>query len=131
MQEINQELPPERRRLPYGGLPFKGLVVSSLILAIIVATKNPVSGGPRVIILFLSVLFLVLVNIFALLLQTIWMFYSKQDYSWSRLLYCAVTLAIGVVFLIGLQTLNQLRVVDAVLVVAFEVVVQFYIIRRF
>lgn len=131
MQEFDKELFQEKRRLPYAGIAQKGLVFTGLLLAIIVATNNPAIGGPKVILLFLVVLFALLVNLFALLLQYLALIIKLNDYSSTQLIYCSVTLAFGVVTLVGLQTLGQLRIVDVLLVGMFVTVLQFYIIRRF
>jgi uncharacterized membrane protein len=55
----------------------------------------------------------------------------SKKFSWLRVLYTGVALAAGIVFLIGLKTLRQLQAIDVALVLVFEFLLNFYLLRRF
>lgn len=112
-------------------LPSYGLVVSLLILLIIITTKDPGGGGPVMILFFLFWIFLACLSLWALVLQTIAHIFRFQQFSLMRLLYTSVSLAAGSVFLVGLQTLRQLQLIDLILLGIFELVLNFYLLRRF
>jgi hypothetical protein len=131
MEDIDQQLD-RAPIIKYKTVPIRGIVVCGLILAIMLLTKNPGTGGPQLIIAFLFMTFLLLTCVFSLFLQVVWSILKVSNpHSWIRLLYSSVVLAFGSVFLIGLQTLGQLRIIDVILVVLFELVLIFYTLRRF
>ena len=121
-----------RARPKYLMAPTLGLICSSFFLIWLTITTNPSVGGPKLIIFFLSVVFLFTLCLFSITIQLILQFIGKNNgHSWHRLLYSSIIFAFGIVFLLGLQSLNQLRLIDVILVFLFEVVVNFYVLRRF
>lgn len=119
------------RRIEYFHLPLVGLITSMFGILAIITTKDPGSGGPIIIMIFLLLSFIFSLSILGLLLQYLVRIFHAPPFSWGRLLYTSVALAAGVVFLIGLQTLHQLQLIDAILVFVFELVLTFYLLRRF
>ena len=112
--------------------PLLLVLISSLIaLIFVVTTKDPGSGGPAMILFFLFWVFLTFLSAWALILQGGVQLLQFRQFSWVRLLYTSVSLAVGSVFLVGLQTLGQLQLIDVILVVIFELVLNFYLLRRF
>lgn len=107
-----------------------GSTISTLGLIFAVLLLNP-GRGPITILLFLALLFLAVLSIASLLIQLIGTRILNKQYSMIRTLYTAVLIASGVVFLVGLQTLGQLQIIDVILVIIFEALLNFYIIRRF
>ena len=108
------------------------IIVAACLLAILwlVLTKSPGEGGPTVILLFLLLTFVLILSSSMAVLR----FLSAKTslrFSWIRVLYTSVAIAAGIVFLVGLRTLRQLQVVDVVLVMTFELLLNFYLLRRF
>ncbi len=107
------------------------LVPAAALIAILVLTTNPNSGGPIMILLFLLAIFLFLFTVFFSAMKLFTQAVLKSNFSVYRLVYVALSMAIGAVFLVGLQTLQQLRLTDILLVAVFEILLNFYIVRRF
>lgn len=107
------------------------LLVSSGSLLTVVLTRQPGSGGPITILLFLSLLFLVSFCLMLYILRFIYRLIGKTTLSTPRLFYSAVLFSTGLIFLIGLQTLRQLQIIDIVLITLFEMILGFYLLRRF
>ncbi len=104
-------------------------VVGSIMgLLIIITTKSPGQGGPIVVMLFLLFIFMCTLSFTVSMLRFIG---RKLGMSGVRILYTSVAIAAGAVFLVGLQTLRQLQVVDLVLILVFELLLNFYLLRRF
>jgi len=113
-------------------VPIWGALISIAALLWLLVTSDPGQGGPRLVLAFLAAVFVLLLSCFFLLIQMVgYLLRSGNQRSWYRILYSATVLSFGVVFLLGLQTLGQLRLIDVVLVAVFEVVLNFYILRRF
>lgn len=129
---IDQSEDTEQRKLHLAKPPIWGSILSSAGLLGLLVTSDPGEGGPRLVLAFLTVVFGLLLSCFSLLIQMVgYLLRSGSQRSWYRILYSATVLSFGVVFLLGLQTLGQLRLIDVVLVALFEVVLNFYILRRF
>jgi len=129
---INQSEGVKQSKLRLAVLPIWGAILSSVALLWLLATTDPGEGGPQLVLVFLTAVFVLLLSCFSLLIQILGrIFRSEGKRSWYRILYSATVLSFGVVFLLGLQTLNQLRLIDVVLVALFEAVLNFYILRRF
>ena len=104
------------------------LSAAVLGLLLVTTTKSPGEGGPVAIMLFLLGIFMCALTLIAVVLR----FVGKRfAMSGVRVLYTSVSLASGIVFLVGLQTLRQLQAVDLVLVLVFELLLNFYLLRRF
>lgn len=126
----SDEAQPRKPALPVA--PVLGVVVSSGVLLWLLVASDPGEGGPRLVLVFLTAVFVLLLSCFSLLIQTLGQLLKPgSQRSWYRTLYSATVLSFGAVFLIGLQTLGQLRLIDVVLVILFEIVLNFYILRRF
>jgi hypothetical protein len=107
---------------------FLAVIIASTMF--IVLTKDPGSGGPLIILSFLLLIFLALLTSTVIAIRIIER-KSAQKFSWLRILYTGVAIAAGGVFLIGLKTLRQLQAIDIALVVVFELLLNFYLLRRF
>lgn len=109
-----------------------GLVLAVVLLLIffILITQSPGSGGPLIVLVLLSLLFVFLFIALVLGLNVLKRL-RPGSFSAPRILYASVSIAAGAVFLIGLQTLSQLQPVDVMLVIAFELLLNFYLLRRF
>ncbi len=121
----------ERTQKKAPKLPIMGAFGASLLLVILITLQSPGDGGPMVILVFLLLIFLLAVSLCALCIEYVSRKTSSKKISKQRLLYTSVVLGTGVVFLVGLQTLRQLQPVDLALVVAFEILLVFYLLRRF
>lgn len=121
---------PPNYRLPGGKLP---LLISLVSLGGVVgyaATQQPGEGGPIVVLGFLLLCFVALVSSLVSLLQAL-LKLTRWRFSAARLFYTALVWGLGGIFLLGLQTLRQLQLIDIFLVVVFEILINFYLIRRF
>lgn len=111
--------------------------ISALVIALSVVGLSQLmifstpQRGPVVIIAFLALLFVIFCCLASLLIQLTLRLLGKLNISSIKLFYSAVILAIGGVFLVGLQTLRQLQSIDVVLVVLLEIFLLFYVLRRF
>jgi len=107
-------------------------VVAGLIgLVTLITSQQPGRGGPTVVMVFLLCCFLLLSGVMAVVIQSGLRLLRHQNFPAVRLFYLSSLLAAGGVFLVGLQTLGQLGVIDVVLVLLFETIMSFYLIRRF
>lgn len=104
--------------------------ISTVLLILLFVLENPTSGGPRVVIF-------ALVLIFSLLFQIVWSvlnLIAKITGEKSKIrhpLLFSLLVAFGFIFLIGLKSLNQLSITDALLTSTLGAIMYFYIIRRF
>lgn len=105
-------------------------IISTVLLILLFVLENPTSGGPRVVIF-------ALVLIFSLLFQIVWSVLNltaKITGEKSKIrhpLLFSLLVAFGFIFLIGLKSLNQLSITDALLTSTLGAIMYFYIIRRF
>ena len=106
------------------------LLVSS-ITGILLLTKNPGTGGPVVILTLLTLLFMIIFLSSLAALYAIRLKMGAGIFSPLRMLYTSVAISVGAIYLIGLQTLGQVSLIDVVLVIIFELLLNFYLIRRF
>lgn len=126
--DVSHSTKPHRKRL------ISSLAMTApaaFLVAVITVAANPNEGGPIVVLLFLLAIFLFLFSFLFTAARLIVQIFSISKFSLYKLIYVALSLAIGTVFLIGLQTLQQLRLIDVVLVGVFELLLNFYIVRRF
>lgn len=112
-------------------LPLSVFLLLIVALAALILFSNPGSGGPMVVLVFLLLVFLVLLTGTSVLLRLSERFFVGFKFSAARMVYTSVALAFGGVYLLGLQTLGQLQVMDAILVCIFELLLNFYLFRRF
>lgn len=124
-QEAEIMAPPKRRAA------ITGFFVSLAALIATVTMFNPGTGGPVVVLFFLASVFIFSLSGASLVIQEVSFRIFKKKHYHIHLFYFSILVATGVVFLVGLQTLGQLELIDVVLVVVFEVLVNFYILRRF
>lgn len=110
--------------------PLATGLLSLILLAGVAAQYSP-DSGPAAIIAFLAFIFILFTSIAAVVAQVTLRLLGQPNFTVTRLFYTAILLASGGVFLVGLQTLRQLQVIDIVLVAVFEIVLLFYILRRF
>lgn len=126
--DVSRSTKPHRKSL-ISSLAMTG--PAAFLIAVITVVTNPNEGGPIVVLLFLLAIFLFLFSFLFTAVRLIVQIFSISKFSLYKLIYVALSLAIGIVFLIGLQTLQQLRLIDVVLVAVFELLLNFYIVRRF
>lgn len=104
--------------------------ITLFLLVLLIALENPTSGGPRVVIS-------ALVLIFALMFQVVWSavyLITKLSDKGSKIrhpLLLSQLISLSCIFLVGLQSLNQLGITDVLLTVIMVCIVYFYVIRRF
>ncbi len=111
-------------------LPYLCGAASIAGLAFLLTVYSP-GGGPFVILVFLALLFALFISLTYILLQNTTRVLSRVHFSTIRMLYTSVVIATGGIFLVGLQTLRQLQPVDIILTLLFEIVLNFYLLRRF
>ena len=99
-------------------------------LAVILVTSRPTEGGPIIVLSMLALLFLLFVQVISLGLGVVTSVFGVS-LSPSRIFLLSIVISVGGIFLVGLQTLNQLSLTDVILVILLEVVANFYIARRF
>ncbi len=116
---------------PNKKLPTVGLVLGVLALLVISSTKQPGSGGPAIVLFFLASLFLIFLSLFSLVIQSVLKLAGFPSFSSIRLFYTSISISLGCIFLVGLQTLQQLQLIDVILMVTFEMLLNFYLLRRF
>ena len=107
------------------------LVFTTCFLILLTVITNPTKGGPSLILVFLASVYLWLVLTSWAALEWITKTIGSKRLSNIRKFYTSVSLAFGLVFLIGLQTLRQLQLADIILTVVFELLLNFYLLRRF
>ena len=93
--------------------------------------NNPGEGGPTVVLIILGLQFLVIMLLSLTVLYIARTKFKLLMFSRLRMLYTSVAIAVGIVYLIGLQTLGQASLIDIILVLTFEALLNFYLIRRF
>ncbi len=106
------------------------LLISSVLLILLFVLENPTSGGPRAVIFALVLIFLILFQIVWLALHLITQITGERSKIKHSLLFSQLV-AFSCIFLIGLKTLNQLSITDALLTFTLGAIMYFYIIRRF
>lgn len=108
------------------------ILLGTTILAVIllVFSTNPTAGGPRIVLLFLVLMFCLALQVVTVIIRLVFGLLGRSISS-SRTMATSVLTAFSVVFLIGLATLNQVSVVDFVLVGLLESLLLFYVNRRF
>ena len=115
---------------PSNRIAFIGLIIGLSGVAAIGTLLTPGQGGPVVIMMALASLYLLFLSLAAVLITEI-SYRLGRPYHGAKVLYAAVLIATGAIFLVGLQTLGQLQLIDVVLVLLFEVLLNFYFFRRF
>jgi hypothetical protein len=107
------------------------LLITTLVLLILLFVfENPTSGGPKVVISALTLIFAVLFQVSWLLIITL----SKVAPNGIKVRHpflLSQLIAFGGIFLLGLQSLNQLSITDALLMILLGSLTYFYILRRF
>ncbi|MBP9738202.1 hypothetical protein KBD20_00775 [Candidatus Saccharibacteria bacterium] len=106
------------------------LLLTSSVIILLLVTSRPTEGGPIIVLGMLALVFLLFVQVLSLGLGVVAPMFGFS-LSPSRVFLLSVILSVGGVFLVGLQTLNQLSVTDVILVILLEVMANFYIARRF
>ena len=124
--EINQV-----ERVKFSKIHLLLLASSTLGLLYLLLSHNAASGGPVLILVFLFFLFVFVFSLANIASNLVVKLVGLKKPSVLRELYTGVSIAAGFVFLVGLMTLNQLQLADVVLVIAFELLLNFYLFRRF
>lgn len=114
----------------YLKLPAFILFVSTACLASILLLTSP-SEGPVAIVSFLVCGFLFFAALAAFFVQKLLQVFGRQNITPVKLFYASTILSMGATFIVGLQTLNQLQFIDVILVLFLEVIVLFYLAKRF
>ena len=102
-----------------------------VVLVFLLVSTDPFEAGPTTVLVFLSLVFILTFNIVYPML------------GWARLAegfnfapsktaayYSGIIDSAGVIFLVGLKTLAQLQLADVLLVACFEILANFYVLRR-
>lgn len=109
-------------------LPGVLALVTASCLGLLFIFTNPNEGGPVLVVIFLALLFILLflITFTALAMPT----FSKAALSRPARYYSSIVAASGISFLVGLQTIRQLQILDIVLTMVFIGGSLFYIYRR-
>jgi hypothetical protein len=105
---------------------------AAILVAALVALMNffnPSDVGPNGLLLFFTLLYGLCFVVMILLLKVCRVVFRRKIHS-IKLLYLASIIAFAPVMLLALNTLNQLETLDVALVVIFEALALFYVIRR-
>ena len=129
MTEIESTKSIEKSSLPSGKLFFT-LILSVACLLGLLMTTSPIGGGPRIVLVFLTLVFAVALQAAALFAQVA-LSLLDSGVPLKRVVLFSVLSGFSIVFLVGLATLNQVSLVDFVLVVSLQALVMFYLNRRF
>ncbi len=106
------------------------LGVTILAVILLVFSTNPTAGGPRIVLLFLVLMFTLVLQSVAIIIRLVHSLLARSIQP-SLVMAISVLTAFSAVFLIGLATLNQVSLVDFVLVGLLQVLLLFYVNRRF
>jgi hypothetical protein len=98
-------------------------------LVVLMNFFNPSDVGPNGLLLFFILLYVLCFVVVILLLKVYRLVFRQKIHS-IKLLYLASIIAFAPVMLLALNTLNQLEALDIALVVVFETLALFYVIRR-
>lgn len=105
-----------------------GLVLVVTLLAMM-NFFNPSDVGPNGLLIFFGLLYGICLVAVTALLKVYRMLFRKRIHS-IKLLYLSSVAAFAPVMLLALNTLNQLGFLDVTLVLLFEALALFYIMRR-
>ena len=129
MSGTNEEIAKEPTRSVSLALPTL-LFCTVLALFLIAVSTNPTTGGPKTVLLLLTLFFALIIQVSYQFIHFVELLIGRQIK--KRLtITISVLFAFGAVFLLGLQTLNQLSLMDIALVVTLISLISFYISRRF
>lgn len=129
VEDVEEKRPP-RINKKFLKLSAVASTVSLIILICFSTLTNP-NSGPVTILIFLLLSFIFFSSLATVVVQLISAPMLKKPLALNRLLYTSFVLGVGGVFLVGLQTLGQLQLIDVVLALMFEAIVIFYFFRRF
>lgn len=129
-EKVTQEVAASRKKSSISRLQLLSLVSTPLIIAAIILTTKPSSGGPVIVLLVLALLFVLLLNIAYHCIKFVGAAF-RLKYTVYHSLLIAVCVVVGLILILGLQTLGQLGVVDVLLILFLEILLLFYITRRF
>ncbi len=121
------------RDSPRGGAHLVRLLIFLLSLGLLVLVfvlENPTSGGPRAVIFALVLIFSLLFQIIWTVLNLITKITGERSKIRHPLIFSQLV-AFSCIFLIGLKSLNQLSITDALLTLTLGAIMYFYLIRRF
>lgn len=104
------------------------VLITSLVGLMV--SRRP-EDGPLFVILVLALIFFTAMTVSSLALRVFSSYFKAAALSGVRILYTSLVIAVGLIYLIGLRTIGQLQVIDVALVVVFELLLNFYLLRRF
>ena len=118
-------------------IPF----VAAGLLALLLNTTNPISGGPAIILLVFTLIYILTTSLLFILLHVgvgmaskIWARRGVNIREWrigvKRAYYIASIVAFGPVLLLAMQSVGQLQIRDVLLVMALLVLAIFYVVKR-
>ena len=125
-----EEVAPPDSKPSINRLHLLTLGVTPLLIMAVTLTTRPSSGGPVVVLLLLALMFVLLLNITYLCIKFVGAAF-RLKYTVYHSLLISVCVVVGLILMLGLQTLGQLDVVDVLLIVFLEILLLFYITRRF
>lgn len=107
------------------------IIVGIVALLLLSVSTNPFEAGPIIVLAFLSLVFLV---VFSLTRYSVGALSNSEklglQFSSPAIYYSSILISTGAVFLIGTKTIGQLQLVDLLLVACFELLANFYVLRR-
>lgn len=111
--------------------PMIGLLLSFTALTALILMTSPVDGGPVIIVAFLTLAFLSLytgvLTVLSLLPRRLFGGLLLTTVSKH---YIGLVVSAGGAYVLGLLTIGQLQLLDVLLVMLFEAITVFYILRR-
>lgn len=120
----------EMRTTPGSALPVLVCIVILTLFLILLGTR-PSTGGPALVLSVLSLIFVLILSLVYFFIQRWWSRSNDTSVTKRHNLLVSVCLTAGLIIMLGLQTLGQLSLLDIALVVFLELLLLFYITRRF
>ncbi len=104
---------------------------TTVALIFILMARDPFASGPTVVLIFLCLVFIAVFNL-TYYLNTRIKLSERFKFTPSKVAsyYSSILVATGAIFLIGSQTIGQLQLADVLLVACFEILANFYVLRR-
>lgn len=106
------------------------IAASSIVMLGIFLFTHPFQDGPIVILSLLVAVFVFTLGLTMEVLKQITTKMPEQSTTSLGKTYTSISIATGVVCLIGLHTIGQLQLIDVILVIILQVLINFYIYRR-
>jgi hypothetical protein len=106
------------------------MVLISFVGLVIIASSTSPKGGPINILIFWLVIFLLLSSSIYGVLGLVKKAILKTLSAKARM-YISINFTLSIILILGLRSLGQLDFTDLILIISFELISNFYILRRF